>query len=100
MKPRLTERRALAAIDATSKAFEVPAAAIVGKRRRPVIIPARQALCAALYRATATTMDELGHLIGGRHHTTVLHHIRQSEERERIDSDYAGCVVRIMDACK
>lgn len=101
MKPRLTNRRALDALDQTSKLFEIAPAAIVGgNRKRAVVVPARQALCAALYRATAATVVELGRFIGGRDHTTIIHHIRRAEARAKEDPDYAAAIAAIAGVCK
>lgn len=101
MRPALTNRRALAALDTTSRLFEITPAAIVGSnKRRAVVVPARQALCAALYRATAVTMVDLGKLIGGRDHSTIIHHIRRAEARAVGDPEYAAQIDQIAGACK
>lgn len=100
MKPQLTNRRALAALDQTSKLFEVTPAAIVGSnKKRAVVVPARQALCAALYRATAATMVDLGRFVGGRDHTTIIHHIRRAEARAKVDQEYADAINQIAGVC-
>lgn len=101
MKPQLTNRRALAALDEASKLFEITPAAIVGSnKKRAVVVPARQALCAALYRATAVTTMDLARFIGGRDHSTIIHHIRRAEDRAKIDPDYAERISRIVLVCK
>lgn len=101
MKPQLTTRRALAALDQTSKLFEITPSAIVGSnKRRAVVVPARQALCAALRRATAATVVELGKFIGGRDHSTIIHHVERAEERAKADPWYAEAIAQIAQVCQ
>jgi len=100
MKPRLTNRRTLAALDKTSMLFEIPVSQIVGRRRLSVAIPARQALCAALYNTCLTTMQELGSLVGKRHHATILYHIHQAEQRAAGDAEYAAALDAIAEAAR
>lgn len=99
MKPRLTQRRTLTAIDQASKLFEVPARDLVGKCRLPSIIRARFALIASLYEACETSYPEIGRLLR-RDHTSVLNGHRKAIKMAEADSDYAAAIAQIAGALR
>jgi chromosomal replication initiator protein len=70
-----------AIIDATARVFSVSPQALLARDRRPDIAKARQV---AMYMARVLTrhsLPEIGRMLGGRNHTTVLHAVN------RIDSE-------------
>jgi len=49
----------------------------------------RWAVMAAMHRAGWST-PQIGHMLGGRDHTTVLHGIKRARELERTDARFAA----------
>jgi chromosomal replication initiator protein len=64
-------------LDATARAFEVSPQALLARDRRPEVARARHV---AMYMArvlTTHSLPEIGRMIGGRNHTTVLHAVNR-----------------------
>ena len=59
---------------------------IIKRDRKREVISARFILCHMLYRDARLSLNEIGKIIGGRDHTTVLHAIRETDNR--IKQDY------------
>lgn len=58
-------------------AFNVPEQAISGRRRHPEIMRPRQVAMALARRLTGKSLPEVGRLVGGFDHTTILHACRK-----------------------
>lgn len=97
MKPTLTAARIMRAIDTASQVFEVPRREIVGDNRAARISEARQTVYAALYRACACSLPEIGKTFN-RDHTTVRYGIQRIEKMARTDRDYETALVRVAQA--
>jgi chromosomal replication initiation ATPase DnaA len=54
---------------------------LLARRRRRMIVQARQLLFYRLYRETSMSLPEIGKKCGGYDHTTVIHSIRKHQER-------------------
>ena len=65
--------------------FSIRPGDIAGKRRQRHIGQARQTTLLLARRLTNYSLEALGGLVGGRDHTTILHAVRQAEERQQND---------------
>jgi chromosomal replication initiator protein len=66
-------------IDATARVFGISPQALLARDRRPAVAKARHI---AMYMARALTrhsLPEIGRMLGGRNHTTVLHAVNRIE---------------------
>lgn len=77
--------------------FDVPRAALAGPSRAQHIVAARQAVMLALRKRTRLSLAEIGRLLGGRDHTTVLYGISAAERRCRTDAGYRQAVAALLD---
>lgn len=68
-------------IEAASRRFGIPAHDIMSQRRTNEIIFARHAIYWLCRECTPMSLLQIGHLLGKRDHTTILHGIRQTEDR-------------------
>jgi chromosomal replication initiator protein len=80
-------RRVLAAVAA---AYGVSEADIVSDRRTRPIIEPRQVAMALARRCTRHSLPTIGHALGRRDHTTVLHGVRRIEARAAEDPEFAA----------
>lgn len=55
------------------RVFNLPKSIVFSKRRNPRVVLARQAIMYWAYRLTIRSLPEIGRMLGGRDHTTVLH---------------------------
>lgn len=90
MKPALTQPRIDSAIDAASRAFEVPRREITGRCNIHSVSRARQAVWLALYEVCETSYPELAWRLQ-RDHSTICIGARKAE-RLSVDPDYADRV--------
>lgn len=67
-------------LDAIAQRHEITVADIKGPSRRHCFTVPRQEACSSL-RAIGWSVEKIGDLLGGRHHTTVMHGIKQHEHR-------------------
>lgn len=68
---------------------------IKSSQRNREQVHARQLLCLLAKRHTKRSLPEIGRLVGGRDHTTVLHSVRKAEKLMLDDADFASDVVFI-----
>lgn len=88
------------ALAAVSAAFGVPVAEIVGRSRLGRVVAARQTAC-WLLRARpkpgglTRSFPEIGALLGGRDHSTVIYAMRRAGERAERFPDYAAALAAL-----
>ena len=68
---------------------------VFSKSRKANIVQVRQTAMFLAQKLTKLTASKIGLLIGGRNHATVLHAIRQVNDRIITDKDYAKAVKEI-----
>ena len=68
-------------IDTVCNHFETDMKTISGIDRHRDHIAARFLLCYLLYKDALLTLKEIGAILGGRDHTTVLHAIQETKQR-------------------
>ena len=88
-----------ALVDAVALAFDVSHAALVGPARERPYAHARHAAAYALTRAYGRRLSqtEIGALLGGRHHTTVLNSVRAAAELRRSDPGFAQRLALVLE---
>ncbi len=67
-------------IEAVSRAFNIPAREIKGKRRKKEIVEARQAAMYLMRHMLGMSLKSIGYSLGGRDHSTVIHSIEKVEK--------------------
>jgi len=72
--------KAKSIIDEVSRETEVPKPAILGRSRRRRLVRARWMAIARIRLETDLSLPEIGDLMGGRDHTTILHALRKVGE--------------------
>jgi chromosomal replication initiator protein len=83
------------AIDKVSKYFSVGKRALLGeKRSRPIARP-RQVLMYILRTHMGIPLEEVGRLVGGRDHTTVMHAVDTITKLATVDVNIRGDIQRI-----
>jgi chromosomal replication initiator protein len=76
---------------AVATAFGVSVADLIGPRRPQQLAQARQAAMWLLWRAEPRwSLVAIGHELGGRNYTTVMHGVAAADRRRRIDPRYAA----------
>jgi chromosomal replication initiator protein len=75
--------------------FEVTMADICSPRRPQALSFSRQAAMYLLRERTELSLSEIGALLGGRDHTTILHGIRKIEEADGSDSRVRDHLTRL-----
>ena len=76
-------------LEHVARHFQVRPGDIAGKRRLRTIAQARQTALMLGRRLTGHSLEALGGMVGGRDHSTVLYSIRQAEERQKQDKEFA-----------
>lgn len=76
-------------LNQAARLFNITRAELVGPSRAQHITQARQALAYALRTDTALSLVEIGKLLGGKDHTTILWSIAAAEQRACADPHYA-----------
>ena len=78
-----------AILDAACQQFEVTRAEVLGPSRLARIVDARSATAwAARRRMRRGSYQEIGHLLGGRHHTTIMLSVRRADAVRGKDDGY------------
>ena len=68
-------------IQAVCKYYDTTIEVLANAGRKRELVSARFILCHLLYREAFLSLKNIGNIIGGRDHTTVLHAIRQIDIR-------------------
>lgn len=79
-----------------AQTFHVTEADLTGRGRARHIAEARQAAAYVLRQRTPLSLVEIGKLLGGRDHTTMLHAVGAAEQRAVADIDYALALSELM----
>lgn len=64
--------RAKMILKAVSELYNIPVEKIVSKRRRQYLVDARSMVCYVMRQHTRLTYHEIGNLLGGRNHSTLI----------------------------
>ena len=64
--------RAKMILEAVSELYNIPVEKIVSKRRLQYLVDARSMACFVMRKYTRLTYSEIGDLLGGRDHSTVI----------------------------
>lgn len=70
--------------------FGISEPAITGRTKSRRVVWARQTCCWLARRMTDLSYPEIGRAIGGRDHTTIMHSVRQVDNRRRRDSGWVN----------
>ncbi len=82
-------------LDAVSGYYGVPAKDLLGRlRKRDIVLP-RQVAMFLMREATDGSLVDIGHALGGRDHTTVMHGIEKIERELATDTTLRGQVMAI-----
>lgn len=73
--------------------------AVCGAGRTRGLVLARQTMCAALKMATDMSLAEIGRVVGGRDHATVLYAINQIEKMKKTDLVLAAQIDQLVASC-
>jgi chromosomal replication initiator protein len=88
---RLTDRPLLTKtdiIDSFCKLEKVHIDELASKSRKGHLVKSRYQLMAILYEETKLNTTQIGKILGGRDHTTVLHGLKQVIFRSKNDEEY------------
>lgn len=84
-----------------AQVFGVEEMRLLGRNRSREISNARQATCLAIRRRfPSLSLHNIGILMAGLNHTTVLHGCRQTEERLLCDAELAGKIMALAPASR
>ncbi len=72
-------------IEAVSKIYNIPVREIKGKKRKREIVEARQVAMYLMRYELGMSLKAIGHSLGGRDHSTVIHSIEKVERLVEID---------------
>ncbi len=81
---------AVEVLAAVARRYGVPESALRGAQRHASVVRPRQVAMYLLREACGLSLSEIGALLGGRDHTTVLHGCRQIQRRLAVDAVLAG----------
>jgi chromosomal replication initiator protein len=70
-----------AVLEAVSRYYQVPISELEGPRRSRDVAAVRQVAMYLMREETDCSLDQIGHHLGGRHHTTVMHGHERVERR-------------------
>jgi len=80
----MTPKQLLAAV---ASHFDMEVADLTGRSRMRVVVEARQAAAWVLRRACPSlALVDIGHVLGGRDHTTIIYSLQQVERRMAADT--------------
>lgn len=65
-------------VSVVSRRYGVTRTNLLSRRRERSVSDARRAICSLAREFTLMSLPEIGRLLGGRHHTTVMHHAHLS----------------------
>lgn len=78
-------------IDAVTVYYGVKLADLQSKRRhRSITVPRQVCMYLARKHCTRYSLEEIGGYFGGRDHTTVMHAIRTTDDRVKLEPDFAA----------
>jgi len=77
-------------------AFDLTPADLTGDSRMRHIVLARQAACWVLRQASPLSLEEIGRLLGGRDHTTIIYSIGQIERRCAADPHFRALAYSLL----
>jgi chromosomal replication initiation ATPase DnaA len=81
----------------TADVFHRTPAELVGRSRARPIVEARQAAMWALRRRyPSLSLEAIGHALGGRHYSTVMHALVTVEERAQRSAAYRAQLQRLI----
>lgn len=87
----------IAILDATCRQFEVSRGDVLGKSRKAHIVDARFAAAwVARRRLRRHSYPEIGRLMGGRDHTSIMHAVRRADEVRALDPDYRAATDAVL----
>lgn len=78
------------------KLWEVPAGSVKSARRSKEICLPRFAVIYAARRMTTRSYPEIGRMIGGRDHSTIIHGHDRAQELRRTDPDFAAMLAHLI----
>jgi len=84
-------------IRAVAQAYGASLVDILSRRRTAAIVRPRQVAMYLAKRLTFRSLPEIGHMLGGRDHTTVLHAVRKIEALVTIDAELKSKIDGILD---
>jgi chromosomal replication initiator protein len=67
---------------------------LIGQSRARGLVRARRVAMLAM-RSCGMSLPQIGEALGGRDHTTVLHHLAQATDLERAEADALASMVRV-----
>ncbi|HET7094806.1 MAG TPA: chromosomal replication initiator protein DnaA, partial [Thermomicrobiales bacterium] len=85
-------------LDAVVRHYKAPLRDLLGRSRTKDIVLPRQVAMYLLREETGASLIEIGHELGGRDHTTVLHGIRQIERALSTDNGLRSDILSIREA--
>jgi chromosomal replication initiator protein len=92
---RLTTRDV---VDAVSTYYGVPEKDLAGRLRKREIVVPRQVAMYLMREETDSSLVDIGHALGGRDHTTVLHGIEKIEREVQTDTALRTQIIAIREA--
>ncbi|MCG8585977.1 MAG: DnaA/Hda family protein [Pirellulales bacterium] len=82
---------------AVAKRYDLPLGELKGPSRRRTVVDARNITAFLARQWTGQSLQQIGHFLGGRDHTTILHGIRKIERRLAEDSALRATLDELMD---
>ena len=79
-------------INATAREFGVERESLLARDRRPAVAQARQVAMFLARELTGHSLPQIGHGIGGRNHSTVVHAVNRVEAAVRTDDAVRSAV--------
>jgi len=79
-------------IDAVAAVYHRKVEEIFSHSRQAAIVAPRNIIMYLLHEKVKLSYLKIGHLLGGRDHSTVIHDVRKVERFIREDGDYRDCV--------
>ena len=77
-------------LESVSNFFEIPITEILGKKRTAKIAEARMIAAYVLRkdRYLSLGLKHIGSILGGKDHTTIMHHIKRTDELIEVEPDF------------
>ena len=77
-------------LEKVSRHYNVEVQQVSGKSRKRDLVQVRQVSMYLAQKYTKMPASRIGHLIGGRDHSTVIHSCNQIEQRLKIDKAFSA----------
>ena len=87
-------------IETVSKFYGVSSEDIIGERRGKDIVSARHCAVYLIRTLTKYSLPEIGAILGGRNHSTILASVRKVEQDMREDLDYKNSIDKLIKAIR